>query len=325
MSQDTHHYQRIAAIFREHESFIVSAHIRADGDAIAALCFVDSLLKRLGKTVLAVLHDTLPDQKYSFLESFHDIRPVSSVLCPSDAILVLLDTPTRERMGDVAEWLLPQTRIINIDHHVSNTGFGFIDIVDAAASSTSEMLMQFWDLFPDLMDEKMAEMLFTGICFDTGRFRFSNTTQSTFRIAGRLVEAGVRPEQITEAVFYQWSLIHARTIGRALNNLQVCKQGKVAVMLLDHEFFAQNPDGWKEVEGISDLGTSIAGIEIALFFKEIEPQRFKVSLRSADHWDVGRIASAFGGGGHVKAAGCEIRGEFDSALRRLLAEIDLAE
>ncbi len=325
MSLDNSLYQRIASIFREHDSFIVSAHIRADGDAIAAVCFADSLLKRLGKTVLSVLHDTMPDQKYAFLESFDDIRPVSAVHCPSDAILVLLDTPTFERMGDVAAWLRPQTRIINIDHHVSNTGFGFIDIVDTSASSTSEMLMQFWDLFPDIMDVRMAEMLFTGICFDTGRFRFSNTTHTTFRIAGRLVEAGVHPEQITEAIFYQWSLIHARTIGRALNNLQVYKQSKVAVMLLDHDFFSQNPDGWKEVEGISDLGTSIAGIEIALFFKEIEPKRFKVSLRSATHWDVGRIAAVFGGGGHVKAAGCEIRGDFDTALRRLLAEIELAE
>lgn len=325
MNQSQSQFQIIAAKLREGTQFIVSAHIRADGDAIASVCFVTSLLERLGKTVIPVLHDSVPDQKYSFLQSFSKIRHVQTCPAPKNATLVLLDTPNTERMGDVAKWIQQPVEIINIDHHISNIGFGYLDFIDPEASSTCEILMKLWEPFSELMDSRCAEILYTGICFDTGRFRFSNTTAETLRIAARLVHEGARPDYISEIVFYNWSLIHARTIGRALNSLQVHKRGKVVTLLLDNEFFESNPEGWKEVEGISDLGTSIAGIDIALFFKEIEPSRFKVSLRAVDEWDVGRIASVFGGGGHIKAAGCELTGTFDEVCKRLLAEIDLPD
>ncbi|MBN1552647.1 bifunctional oligoribonuclease/PAP phosphatase NrnA [bacterium] len=312
--------KNLFSLLEKSDRVLVTAHIRADGDAIASVCFFSTLLIRMGKSVQAVLHDSNPDNRYSFLHGFDMICAPHSCSSFNPDMVVILDTPTLKRLGDVQYLIRAGMQSINIDHHESNEMFGTVNWV-AAASSTCEMLYEIAEIYSEYFDTALAEILYTGICFDTGRFRFSNTSERTFRIAAQLVSKGCDVESITENVFYKWSPVKARMMGEILSGMKLIKNGSVAILKLDHTFFISHPDGWQELEGVSDLGISIDGVDLSIFFKELEPGTWKLSLRSKGRYNVNEIAERFGGGGHAQASGCEIKGDFNAIVDQILQNI----
>jgi phosphoesterase RecJ-like protein len=167
----------------------------------------------------------------------------------------------------------------------------------------------------------MAIQLYTGILFDTGGFRFGNTSARSLRICGKLIECGATPDGIADAVFHRRSYTSLKLMGEALNSLTLHFGGQVSAMELDRWI----PDGERgrdmDTEGFVDLGLSIDGVRVAFFLKRQDGDHFRVSLRAKDEVCVGDVARRFGGGGHSKAAGCRIRGTLEEAKAALLEEI----
>ena len=303
--------------------FLVSAHLRADGDAVASVCFISSILSTLQKSFYAVLHDDVLDERYRFLDHFIDIHRggrVDADFNPRNAII--LDTPTFDRLGSVADKIRHLDDIILIDHHISNRNYPGISLVDVHRSSTCEILAEILKERPEWMSPAVATTLYTGIAFDTGRFRFSNTKASTLETAAWLVKHGARPDIIANHVFYNWTPLRVEIMGRVLSGLTLYSNNRIAIMQLDYDFFRDHSNGWKELEGFSNFGMAIQGVEVSAFLKELQPNHYKISLRSSRDCNVEKIARFFGGGGHAKAAGCEIKGHAKNIIPQLIERFE---
>ncbi len=319
LKQKTDTTKEISHLLMEEDDFLISAHIRADGDAVASVCFMLCVLRKLNKRCIAVLDDAAPDSRYEFLTGFDSIRSIQDTPLPfSPRIALLLDTPNATRLGRVSELLGSCHKIVTIDHHPRVNGFGGLELIDTSVSSTCELLAKLYEELPIPLDSEMAEALYTGILFDTGQFRFSNTGSRTLALASTMVAAGASPEKITERLFYRWSHLKAKTLGRIMTDMTLHENGTIAIMCLDHDFFRENPGGLHVLEGFSDLGISLASVKVSAFLKELEPGAFKVSLRATESYDVGRVSALFGGGGHSKASGCEIQGAYSEVVIRIV-------
>jgi phosphoesterase RecJ-like protein len=159
------------------------------------------------------------------------------------------------------------------------------------------------------------------MAFDTGRFRFSSTTPGALMIAGEMVQAGANPQRIAEHLFYEYRPATLSLLATALQSLECLLEGRLAVLSLDHACLGQERYRDEDTDGFVDYAVSIQGVEAALFLREHEPERVRVSLRAKNDFDVRAVAEVFGGGGHRKAAGARISGPFQEVKARLVAEV----
>lgn len=311
----------VLAFLRSHDGFLLSSHVNADGDAISALLAMGNLLTKLGKRHRIILHDKTPDQKFKFLPQFETIESYYSGMLKGDTIrsAILLDTPGFGRIGDVATLVKSGQiiEILNIDHHESNDGFGTLRFLDERASSSSELVYRLCRRLNVPFDASLASQIYTGIMFDTGRFQFANTSPDTFMICAEMVAAGAQPDLISGAVYNEKSYESIRTLGKVLLTLERYLDGKVCMMHIPKEDFHEDID----LEGFVDYGIAIREVEVSVFFKEYETNRYRLSLRSRGKVNVNQLASAFSGGGHARAAGCFIDGPLKEAKRQLLEEL----
>jgi phosphoesterase RecJ-like protein len=305
----------IVAALRMYDNFLISTHVNADGDAISAILVCAAILKKLGKAHRIVVHDPVPDERYRFLPGFGEIHSFEQTSDPGPAnVLLALDAPTMDRIGDATRLLPEDASALVIDHHESNELFGEVNFVRAEASSTCELLYEVISELKLPFDEGMATCLYTGIAFDTGGFRFSNTSGEALRIAAEMVDRGAQPDRIADAVFHRRSYEATKRLGLALNAIELHLNGKVSAIYLPG-------DRSKDTEGFINYALFIDGVEVAFFIKEEEQDRFRVSFRSKNQIDVNRIAGRFGGGGHRKAAGCQISGQMAEVKALVLEEI----
>ncbi len=318
---------RIFQFIHEHNNFLLSSHINADGDAVASIIAMRLLLKKLGKRSVMVLHDATVDPRYDFLEEFQQIHSLQdgkdfSAELGKESIqsAIILDVPGRHRLGDVSKLLPAKSNIVKIDHHPLEDEMGAIEWVDINSSSTAAMVYEIIEASGVALDAGLAKALFTGIIYDTGRFSFSNTRARDFYIASRLVAAGVEPSEITNRVFFENSFQALKTIGAGLSSLEHYLNGRVNVIYLSHQQLAESKQN--EIEELANYTVAVRGGKVGLFIREIESGAHKISLRSHSHVDVNQVAKAFDGGGHTRAAGCRISGSKDEVIRRLLKEIE---
>lgn len=309
--------RKIVTFLRANDDFVVAAHENADGDAIGSVLAFGRLLDKIGKQYRIVLHDRVPDLKYQFLPDFETIGSIETAGDLTATNAILLDTPTVGRMGRMAEVIGPDTAVINIDHHESNEYFGTLNLVDPGASATTQMLC---DVAAELKiepDPEMATQIYLGIMFDTGRFRFSNTSSKVLRTSAKMVECGARPAAIADAIYSQRPPDAMYALAGALSRLELHAEGRIASMYLENGLITEDTD----VEGISDYGISIAGVEASVFIREYEKGQLRVNLRSRGLVNVSNVARIFNGGGHPNAAGCRVQGDLHETRRALVAEI----
>jgi len=320
-AENTEKYQALADLLRASDDFLITAHIRADGDAVAAICFMKEVLDSLEKRSHCVLSDPSVDPRYGFLRRSDAIHYIDTPPPFSPVTALILDSPTMERIGPGRHPARLCRQTICIDHHLGQSIFSPYDLVDTSASSTCEILARLLPYLNVTITHPMIEALYTGIVFDTGNFRFSNTSGKTLRTASALVEMGADPERINFNLFYNWSLLKVRAMAQVLQSIRLYQHKRIAVSHLPAAFFAAHPGSEKELEGFSDLGVSLKGVKIAVFLKEREAGAFKISLRAVEAYDVGSIAEMHGGGGHRKAAGCSLEGSYTTVCSRILKTI----
>lgn len=299
-------------------SLLAVTHFFPDGDAVGSLLAFGGILEHLGQSYVIAVDDACPP-KYSFLPGFS--RIVNLRLRPLEEIfdrVVVLDAGALARVGSAQQCIGPRTRILNIDHHFTGQYYGHLNLVDANASATAELLYRLCRDLNIPLHRQIAYGLFVGILTDTGRFRFGNTTADAFRICGELVAAGVDPGWVTENVFFNMPLTFVQALARALSTLELHYGGLVCLLELNRS------DYINDTEGFVEYAASIQGVALAAFICELDENLFKVSLRSRSPVDVSLIARNFGGGGHLKAAGFRFRGQRDVLVSRLLAQFKQA-
>lgn len=312
-------YNTVLDVFDCHQNFALSTHINPDGDAIGSELALYSFLKDLGKHVQIFNADAVP-KIYQFLPFCDAVLPPEAIQGYSPEILVVLDSGMLKRIGDdLCRSLIPSKAIVNIDHHATANHFGSYNLIEVEASSTSEIIYQLIKHHGTSIGRDRAICLYTGIMFDTGCFRYSNSTPAAHQIAADLINAGVSVDEIFRLVYETTPVARIRLLGDVLQTLGMTPDGKIAWGYATQEMFRKTGTGREEVDGFINHIRSIDTVEFAVLVSEQEDGRSKASLRSKSYIDVGEIAAEFGGGGHQRAAGCEIAAHYDVAIARLVA------
>lgn len=310
----------ILNVIANHDSFVISTHVKPDGDALGSQFGLYSLLKDLGKHVSVVNNEPVPSL-YAFL-------PFSDVLLqqpPAEQfeILIVTDAGNLRRIGEKLEKsLTPQKAIINIDHHKTNERFGLYNLVLPGVSSTSELIYRIIKRFyPTKIGLERAICLYTGIMTDTGGFRYSNTTPETHRIAADLISEGVPHDKIYEHVYETTSANRIRLLSLVLKTLQLTDDGRIGWAYITQDMYALTQTTKDDTENFINYVRYIDTVDVAVLYREMEEGDTKVSFRSKDSIDVSKIAAAFGGGGHTNAAGCALEMSIAEAEKTILPAI----
>lgn len=297
----------------------VIGHIRPDGDCIGSCLGAWNYLKAAyPQTEAQVFLESIPE-KFGYLKGAEMVRTDF----PQDVVYdlcICLDCSDKERLGEGQGIFNLAKDTLCIDHHITNTGYAADNVVEAKASSSCEVLYGLLD--EEKIGKETAECLYTGIIHDTGVFKYSSTSAKTMAIAGRLMEKGIDFSTIIDRSFYEKTYLQNQILGRALFESVAFLGGKCifsVVRLKDMRFYGVSSH---DLDGIVEQMRVTRGVECAIFLYEIEPQMFKVSLRSKNVLDVSEIASYFGGGGHVRAAGCTMSGSIYDVINNLSGHIE---
>ena len=289
-----------ADILKATDNFVLTAHINSDGDAIGAVLALGIALEKAGKNVHLLIDDEV-EQQYAFLPGIEKIKTPKDII--KTDMIVILDASELERIGRVAEYV-DFTCILNIDHHVSNSGFCDFRLLDVKAAATCEIIFELLNAMSLTIDVDIAKCLYTGIASDCGFFRYGNTTAKTFYIASKLVDIGLQPDQIADCI-EMYNIETLRTLPQILNTLEFYLGGKIASITIPNNLYTSTMD----TEAFIKYPRYISGVEIALLFKEgVTDDSTRVSMRSK-LLDVSKVALEFGGGGHTKASGCTVNKE----------------
>ena len=302
---------------------LVASHCDPDGDAIGSLLALGLAVGKLEKKVTIYNASPIP-AVYRFLPSMERIVRQIKKAATYDAALIL-DCGHISRVGDAHESLSQIPVIINIDHHITNTRFGNIQLIDPTACSTAEIIYRLIKALNIPIDRAIATSIYTGILTDTGSFRFSNTNQAAFAISKEMVQLGVEPYDVAQQVFGKYSLGRIKLLNLALDSIEISDNGKLSIMTLTNEMFTETGTHPEDVDGMINYARRIEDVKVAALIQEQkngkkqrnDTRNFHVSLRSDGSVDVAAIAGAFGGGGHSNAAGFQV----EMTMARLKSEI----
>ncbi|WP_366921682.1 bifunctional oligoribonuclease/PAP phosphatase NrnA [Metallumcola ferriviriculae] len=313
---------KIVAVLKKHQNILITSHVIPDGDSIGSTLALGLALKSMGKNVIMVNNDPVPEM-YGFLFGSDEIKQ-SSEIVDVPALCVAVDCTGLERIGDELQQIIirRQPQVINIDHHISNTNFGSYNVIDPEAAAAGEMIYDLIAAMGVELNIHMANALYVALATDTGSFQYGNTKQKTLEIASLLLGKGVKSGIINQTLHENRSLTSIRLLAAVLPSLNVSEDGQLAYMWVDIETMQRLGADSEHCEGFVNYPKSIKGVKIALFFRQMDKHTVKVALRSKDDYDVNRIARVFGGGGHAKAAGCSVNASLDEAIRQVVGFVN---
>jgi len=296
----------------------ISGHVRPDGDCVGATM---ALYQYLNKTLKDAKVDVLlesPSPVFAEIAGFSDIISEKMQDQVYDVFIVVDSVP--DRIGFAYAYFQKAKKTINVDHHISNPG-GVCDAeyIVPEASSASELVYDLLD--KTYMDAELAKTIYIGIIHDTGVFQYSNTSPKTHRIAAELLEYGFDFPKLIDETFYEKTYVQSQILGRTLLENILLMDGQCAVGVVSKKTMDFYHVTSKDFEGIVNQLRIIKGVEVAIFMYEQDTLEYKVSLRSCGKVDVSRVAQFFGGGGHVRAAGCYVSGTYRDVINNLTAQI----
>jgi len=310
MEQAVH---RAASALRGCSSAVVLTHVVPDGDAIGAGLGLALALERLGVQVVFAVPGGPPAQ-YEFLPGRH--LYVTDRQCFQADLAVYVDCTGPDRVEGLR---VASQQVVNIDHHVTNTGFGDVVFVDPEAPATGEQVYRLLAPLGVALDLDIATCLYTALSSDTGQFSYENATPSAHRLAARLVEAGVLPDRVARQLQGNRPLSALKLLGRALLSLELRTTDRLAVLEVSHRDMVECRASVEDTNGIVNYGLSLAGVEVSVLLKERADGTVRVSLRSSGQVDVAELAARLGGGGHSRAAGCTLAAPLPKARELVLA------
>jgi len=308
--------EQVARAIEEYHRILITWHVDPDPDCVGSGLALQMILEAMGKEVTCISPDPLGDW-YSFLPGAHRCK-VYSLKIPLDFSAAIVVDCEASRCGGLSEYLMSGLPVINIDHHGTNPGSGVAFYVDPAAAATGELIYALRDHWQSPLSQDIATNLYAALAGDTGTFRFSNTTASTLRIASRLVEAGAQPAEIAVHLYENRPYEAIDLMRQALNTLEISADGRAAWLNLTMEMLDGQQWIGQHSEDIIQFPRMIETVQVAMLFREVDQGSTKVSFRSRKDIDVSAIAKQFGGGGHVRAAGCTIDAPLAEARAQVL-------
>ncbi len=309
----------IIKAINEGQNFLITAHIRLDGDALGSELALYLMLKEMGKKVVVYNQDRTPE-RYEFLPAAHNISHSLNNVEQYDTCFVL-DCSDLTRVGDEAENIRKIKKLINIDHHVSNHGFSSLKMLDAKASSTGELVFRLMREMRFKMSRNICTNLYAAIITDTGSFRYSSTTKETFLAAGILVGEGASPQRIAENIYESDSPARLKLLAKALSTLSLDLESRVGSMVVTRQDLMETGAAWEHTEGFVDIPRTVKGIEVSVLYTQRGEDSFKLSLRSKAKVNVEKVAKRFGGGGHVHAASCWMKGDIETIKSQIIEAV----
>ncbi len=311
-------------------NILLATHIRPDGDALGSMIAMGLALKSIGKHV-TLYNESKTPAGYRFLPATdlieHHIAP--DVLQLYDTMIVL-DCGDIQRIGKLAQKSERIPTIINIDHHITNTRFGSFQCIHPSACSTAEIIYGLINEMRIDITRDIAVAIYTGILTDTGSFRFANTNKAAFAICHEMIDRGVDPADVAENVFGTYSLERIKLLNKVLDSIEISENGKISIMTLTRSMIQDiGPVSVSDndISNFINYATHIEDVKIAALIREGKSGNshpdtanpFHISLRSDGSIDVSVIASAFGGGGHMNAAGFTIVATLTSVKKKILS------
>ncbi|MFT4538351.1 MAG: phosphoesterase RecJ-like protein [Planctomycetota bacterium] len=314
---------RALEVLRVSKSFLLTGHQRPDGDCIGAQAALARVLESLGARVHIVNPDP-PEERYHYLsnEIEYGVYHEGDVL-PEHDVCILLDCSELSRCGDLGTALgaVDSAKMV-IDHHPHETSEWWSEAYrDVSASATGLLIHRIAGQLGVTLDAVACKGVFTSMVTDTGWFKYSNTDAETLRAAAQLIDAGLDPDEMYRAIYQAKPADHPTALAKILDRLTYYADGRLGV--LDVPLDAGLDSSRLDSEDALDLVRAVSTVEVVLFLKEVEPKRWKLSARSKTTFDVNRLARQFGGGGHAKAAGAMLDGDFEglrASIIRVAAE-----
>jgi phosphoesterase RecJ-like protein len=304
---------------RGRQRFVISSHARPDGDSIGSQLAMAYALRGLGRQVLVVNSDPAPGPLKAF-PGVPDIEIADRVNDQFDAAIIM-------ECGDLARTGvtgLSRSFVINIDHHPGNTAYGQINWFEPGAAACGEMVFDLVRALGAPLTIEVATHIYLAILTDTGSFHYSSISPRTFDICRQTLEAGVDPVLVARNVYDSNNMGRLKLFGSVLSSMQIDTTGRIAIVYLDHEMARTAGGTYEDTEGLINLPLTVKEIQAVVFFKQIEGDEYRVSMRSKGDIDIGVIAKEFDGGGHKNAAGCSVSGPIDTLQKLFLEKIEHA-
>jgi len=296
----------------------ISVHESPDGDSIGSALALFGVLRRLGKQVVAVRQPPFPPAYESLVHASEmvDVAQLDTVFRPQ--MLITVDVGSFHRVGPVADVVLPETYVVNIDHHPGSNGpdrpCRLLNLLDTRVASTTMLTyLLLREAYPGSIGPDEATCLYLGLVTDTGCFRHSNTDAAALRVGAELAEHGADVGHLAEDFMFRRRPAALQLLAAVLSSLELHAEGRFATLDLTQDMLRRTGARADETEGFVNYASSMAGVQAAALVREVDARTTKVSLRSSGQVDVARIAAAFGGGGHRNAAGLTLAEPFAAA------------
>ncbi len=302
--------EKILQLISRSQTIFIASHENPDGDAIGSTLALANALREMGKDVVAYNRDPAP-YEYTFLPGCDTLVSELDASRTFDAGFVL-DAGDLSRAGS---WIRERCQsLVNMDHHPYSKDFGDIYYVDTEACATGVLIYRLLLAAGHKVSNEVATCIYTAILSDTGSFRYSNANPEAFQVAGEMVALGVDPWSIASGLYESQEEVRLRLLALALPTLRVSSCGLYASIAVTLDMYAATGAEESDTDRFINYPRSIRGVEVAIFFRQLSENRYKISFRSKGNVDVGALARAMGGGGHHNAAGATVEGTLESVL-----------
>lgn len=289
-------YKEAFKLIEESKKIVLISHLNPDGDALGSSLAMFFALKNMGKKVKVVNVSKKLPQNLDFLPGFNEIK---KDLPKNYDLMISFDCGSFDRLG-IGE---KKSKLINFDHHITNTNYGDINIVEPKFAATGEVIFKFLKENSLNISKDIATCLYTALVSDTGFFQFESVNERVFLVASELVRLGARPDFISKMLNERESLCKVRLLAKALGTLTLYLDAKVGLIEVTQKMLKESGADITHTEDMANIPRNLATVEVGVMLREEESGEIKVSLRSKNYVDVSKIAAKFGGGGHKRAAG----------------------
>ena len=302
--------EQAAQILREHDNYLVLMHKSPDGDAVGSAYALCRALRSIGKKANPLCGDEIPESYFFITDGFEiqDFAP---------EYIISVDLATADLLSGTAKDYADRIDLC-IDHHGSNTGYAKLSAVDGKSPSCAEIIKKLIDVMGIKADREIADAIFTGVCTDTGCFKYSSVRPETHRIAADLMDCGARSAMICRLMFDSKSPAKFDMERRVLDTLEYAAGGKIAFICISREIMERSGATQGDTEGVASIPRQIEGVRVGITMKEKENGEYRFSVRADDDTDASEICRKFGGGGHRAAAGCSIYADSPEKAKDLM-------
>lgn len=311
--------QKIITEIRSNNSFLITTHEGPDGDAVGSSLALASFLRKIGKEVCVHYKDPVPDL-YSFLPGADTVVP--HIPDRDFDVAWVLDIGELRRAGNEFCSFTRIGTVINLDHHLTCDNFGLHNLIDTAAAATGVLVYRIAHTYGYRFDLETALCIYVAILTDTGSFRYSNSNREAFSIAGEMIETGVNAWDVAEQLYENQPRQRLDLLTLSLATLEVKSNGLAASLTVTLDMYERTGGNAELTDGFVNYPRSIQGVEVAILFRQLDDNRYKIGFRSKGKVNVAAFSEALGGGGHHNAAGCVVEGSLSEVKSRVYAIVE---